>query len=365
MNTNRALRRFSVRFGAVVGAYACLLASALADNYNPVPGVLPAGGPLIPPVHLVTGKEYADHFDKDELAVLDPDQVLAWDGFGGTRNGFDYSMSRAAYNTPVMFEGQVDALAAPADALFAEVIGDNAALLFTVDDPAAGIYNGGFVFAEPIAAAGGAGSTQIWAMPHQVDAFLPRSVDGLEVWGEHVIDDAMRYSLHGDDFVTDPAGSRKVAVWAYDGIATSAPFHYTEGPSEAIALLLGDIGLKAQYDELLEVDAIMCYGEELLFSVAPITVQGSAGNIVVLDGGEIFVWDGVQGTAARYLRHGGHLWDTAFDVVGTFGPNGLGYPVFTENVSSIEAVGVVPEPGALALGLGALAAVALLARRRR
>jgi hypothetical protein len=80
------------------------------------------------------------------------------------------------------------------------------------------------------------------------------------------------------------------------------------------------------------------------FTIDPIF---DASGAVVFDGGEIFTWDfAFPGpiAPAAFLLHGGHLWDTAFSVMGTFG-------TATENVNGIEAV---PEPAAgvlLVLGM--------------
>jgi hypothetical protein len=67
----------------------------------------------------------------------------------------------------------------------------------------------------------------------------------------------------------------------------------------------------------------------ILFSIAPISG--------VADGGEIFVWDGVTSGGATFLNHGGHLWDTAFDVQAALGTN-------SENVNALEAVATAAEP---------------------
>lgn len=87
-------------------------------------------------------------------------------------------------------------------------------------------------------------------------------------------------------------------------------------------------------------------GGFLAFSVAP--VFDDFGGIV-LDGGEIFVLD-LSTLTAQFLFHGGHLWDTDFDVMNTFG-------LANENINAIEAV---PAPSTFVL-----LALAGLATRKR
>ncbi len=71
----------------------------------------------------------------------------------------------------------------------------------------------------------------------------------------------------------------------------------------------------------VNLDAMMVFEDKIMFSIDPI--QG-------LDGGEIFVYD--QSTRkSSFLKHGGHLWDTSFDVMGTFG-------TASENINALEAV---------------------------
>ena len=114
--------------------------------------------------------------------------------------------------------------------------------------------------------------------------------------------------------------------------------------------------LFGQLVELMDVDATMASGEQLLYSIAPLPLSQFDPALPDFDGGEIFVYDG-PGTATRFLRHGGHDWDTAFDVVATFANLG----VMSENINALEAV-ATPEPASCILML--LAAVGLLATRR-
>jgi hypothetical protein len=85
-------------------------------------------------------------------------------------------------------------------------------------------------------------------------------------------------------------------------------------------------------------------GDEVLISIR------ASNNF---DGGEIVHLR--FGQPADFFRHGGHLWDTAFQVQGHF-------PVDTEEVDGIE----VPDPTiAIALASGVIALVGLRGRSKR
>src|SRR5690606_8119981 len=61
----------------------------------------------------------------------DPEQVIAWDGIGGTTDGIDYSLSRSV---DFPREQEVDALANSNDALYRRLREDLAHLIFSHDD---------------------------------------------------------------------------------------------------------------------------------------------------------------------------------------------------------------------------------------
>jgi hypothetical protein len=135
-------------------------------------------------------------------------------------------------------------------------------------------------------------------------------------------------------------------VWSYTaGIST--PYITAAQIGAAIGLDESLVDLDAMMNLDLTCDDVWSTGDLLLFSIAP------AGQF---DGGEVWLWS--AGSPAAFLNHGGHLWDTAFDVAGTFN-------LLSENVNALEAASTVPEPvSALFFGTGLVSVAGLLARRR-
>jgi hypothetical protein len=110
----------------------------------------------------------------------------------------------------------------------------------------------------------------------------------------------------------------------------------------------------------MDVDAIMTFGPQVTYSIRPVTfpVPGPSGPVLVtFDGGEIWEYNGA-GTPTKFLDHGGHLWNTAFDVRGTFG-------VLSENVDALEGAAAVPEPSCILLFVIGLLATSRFVRRSR
>ena len=365
----------------------------LAGSFVPQgPFVQPAPGSGIPGPKNVPGKEYSDRFDKDtqEPPVLDPEQNIYWDGNGGRQDTFDYSGSRAGDTDPAR---EVDALANHGDALFWDVIANQAALLFSTGsttlllpgDSRAAVYNASpdynqlgihekSVLVEPIG-----GGIDFWAKPPQIDQAGVNDLDGLEVWSsvsptspqypypeypspaDPTPDDADMYSLLEDPTIN---GTR-TSVWYYNGgVSTS----YLNAAQIAAAINRPDI---VNLADIIDLDGLMVWdggnigqwdnSDAILFSVMPIdanldgiiTPNINGGDI---DGGEIWSWQFGQ-PLAQFLNHGGHLWDTAFNVRQATG-------AVNENIDALEAV-ATPEPSSFLslLALGTLGAASTLKRK--
>lgn len=328
----------------LLGGTLGVASQASAATYVPQgPFVHPGPGHGIPSRIQVPGKEYSDYLDKNHLGVPNPEQTLLWDGVGGTANGFNYGGS-----------GQVDALANINDALFKELIQNRAALLFSTGQTGIGGGNtlwDDHVLVEPIS-----GGVKIWATPAQIDANGVTDVDGLEVWGPEEIPDANVYSLRGD-----PGGNS--VLFYNSGTGISTPLVTTAQILGAVSPLFPSLTLSLSD---IDVDGLVYQNSinRLVFSLAP---TGLALNdpTLNLDGGEIFDW--VIGTpSASFLNHGGHLWDTVFDVRGYISANiGGNANEISENIDALEVVATTPEPASpLAfLTLGILGFGAILKRK--
>jgi hypothetical protein len=307
----------------------------------------PAPSNLVPGPKLVPGKDFSDVRDRDAAGAPDPEQVVAWDGSGGVRDSFDYSGTQVP-PVPSTNALEVDGIAAGGDALFHAVRNNEAALLFSVQtDPR-------IMFERETGLPASPPGFGVWATATDIDAMNPPlDTDGIEVWGGDQNDDSDRYSLAGDPFVPFPAAQRKVAVWQFTPPGgPSTPHTFTSDLAASIDLQFGGNGSGVYFSqlvELMDVDAIMTFGPQVTFSIRPLMVPGTPINF---DGGEVFEYDG-PGIPTRFMNHGGHLWDTAFNVMTTFG-------LQHENVDALEAVSGVPEPSTLLLL--ALAAAAPLRR---
>jgi hypothetical protein len=344
-------RRSAALFTILLLVQGVWLAPASANPWVPIANpVNPAPGNGIPTPQEVPGKDFSDVRDRDAAAVLDPEQVVAWDGSGGVRDSFDYTGSRILLTPDI----EVDGLAAGGDALFHSVRADTSAVLFSVtNDPR-------ILYVRPTGLPNSVAGFGVWATAADIDAMNPPvDTDAIEVWGGDNNDDSDRYSLEGDPLVAFPDGAKKVAIWDYNpGGPSSNPHTLTSDLAAAMDLQFFGIGvggpLWSQLVESMDVDAIMTFASQVNFSIRPIDFLDPI--LPDFDGGEIFLYDG-PGTPTQFLVQGGHTWNTALDIMGTFN-------VPDENVDALEAISV-PEPGSIVLLSLAMLGILAVARRRR
>jgi len=278
------------------------------------------------------GIEFSDHTDRSAIGDYDPEQNLNTDGVGTTQDGLDFSNSRATDDN----DRQVDALSNNGDAFYHEVTNNNTNLLFSVSNDA-NVYEHSVM----------SGTASIWTSPPALDNSIGiNDIDALEVWGPPFPrSDAWHYSVARDeatnevgDFVGD-----FISVWEYNAtLGESVPLFSVEDIANAI-------GLDPWNQAFLDVDAMMTSGDEIMFSIAPIDT--------LFDGGEIWVWNGIEGELANYLIHGGHVWDTGFDIADTFG-------LASENINALEALRPIPLPGSVWLMGFGIAALGFVSRHR-
>jgi hypothetical protein len=353
----------------------------LAGPFNsPGPFVDPSGKEVPSPPQ-VPGKEYSEDPDRNgnPLHTANPGQVIAWDGTGGTTNTSNFLTlwnPTSGFAAPDPF--QVDALANRKDLLFYEVIEDLVPLVFSTGLPGGPRTNyDNYIFYErpnhkvllpfPYKEIG------VWATPAQINQVEPNNVEGLELWApvqdptvpledrvndvllqgpEIPVDDANRYSLFGDPLGCSVFKSNGDCLFLKADIAT------------AITPLFPGLDIT---DAKIDLDGLMTWENDILFSLKPIDGNND-GSITDndpskdLDGGEIFVWLSTE-PSAKFLIHGGHVWDTVFNVKDTV-EDWTGLRPGTENIDALEAV-ATPEPSTFLslLTLGSLGAASTLKRK--
>lgn len=347
------------------------------------------------------GKEYSHDFDHTTAGpggAPDGQQIVAWDGVGGTADGLDFTGTRPNW-TP---DQEIDAIANHGDAFFQRLRRDSTHLVFTHDDEisyitaSGGSFTGGMPAGGPVLLSngntiGGAGEVSIelagaytppetqflWASQSEVNGMpLPRDVDGLEIWGPEpgLTGDVDKYSLDLD-FLSG------ASVWNGSG----TPYLSHASVITAVESLLGAIPgpALAPFDDqegqnAINIDALMVRddfgsddsfdrdptgsgdGDTMIFSIRQI-VDPSDPSGYYATGSELFVLN--RATGASFLSHGGHDWDKAYALgsLGVVGPNGDAFGVI--DINGIETVAGVPEPAGVAMLATGL--YAMVAMRRR
>jgi hypothetical protein len=335
---------------SVVACAAMASVAAANEIYAPVVmPISPLGVDGVPPVERVPGKEFTDRLDLTYVPTphaLQPTQIGMFDGVGGAKNGLrlsDYATSFANFH--------VDAQSQIRDALFREVVDNRVPLIVSTSFDQ---MLGGSVALAAERPSGSvqsfATSTQIVNHPHAGGQL--RDIDSVDLWGREGQPHAAFYSFQDDPFNT--------SVYTLQVLAPGFLQPYLS--TGQIAAAIGNPNLAP----LIDVDGLMAHdigtginpfdgtfgpGDSVMFSIAPIP-NPEGGDFY--DGGEIWVWQ--FGQPAKFLDHGGHLWDTAFNVGDTLG-------VQTENIDALEAVSV-PEPAVATLLLVGLVCSSMIRRRR-
>lgn len=360
--------------------------------YTTAGGPFPGFGTGLGTPFSVGGKEYSHDFDSSTIGAIgspppfDPQQIVAWDGIGGTVDVTDYTGTRPSW-TP---DDQMDAIANHADFAYKEVKTEVAHLVFSVDDMSFA-YPGGLGGAAvpvpvpstgpiftPVGPIGGAGEisfelgTSFGALPSTVGTWatqpdingmpFPDDIDGTEVWGpEPPGADADKYSLDMDVFsgtsVWNGSGSPYISHSAIAGAVMSLLGTVVEPDDINLdALMVQDIfGDPDRFD-----DGVAGPGDEIIFSIRQIPSAADPSGYYAT-GSELFVLPAFG--PATFLSHGGHLWDK-FYALGAFNVGGPNTPHVLD-VNAIEAIGEysIPEPTSMTLAMLGLGAY--LVRRTR
>lgn len=370
MNVLRALGPF-----AGILLFSAWSPHAWSKPYNfPGPPVAPGAGVGLPLPSEVPGKEFSQLPDRDATGAADPQQIVSWDGIGGTADAANYFGSEP--QVPSTFE--IDAIANHNDALFDPLLADNATLIFSVGNgvsPTASgeiTTSGGFVIGRSgdlSYESAVTGQTGIWATAAEIDAMNPPvDVDGVELWGpEQPGFNANRYSLRGDADNGFVLGFG-ISVYCPGCGSLGNAYIVQAGVRDDVAELLGqpeDFGLESEdidLDAMIIGDtgdetSIAVHGEDAyIFSIRQLAIPGKPGEFYAT-GSEIFVkrTDGTR----EFLFHGGHLWDRDWALANMkFGQRQM-------DINALEAVSV-PEPATAVLVLAAqLAALGCVSRVRR
>lgn len=350
-------------------------AAQAAVPYSPVTVFgRPLTGPNVMPPTAVYGKEYSHDKDFSVIGPMgDPEQVINWDGSGGTMDGVDYSGTQINWD----LDQEVDALANSRDGLFRQLYRDDAHLVYSHDDeitvfpqgpigpvqlfsmPSSGpvtLANGqliggaGELSLERAGAYTAATTHELWANQAEINRMpRPIDVDGLELWGpeppkqeeeqQTFIGDADKYSMELDF-------QSGVAVWNASGTPYVSHAMIVAAVETALGPIPGSALLPYHHQEgrnAIDVDALMVYdtsgdinvfddepqpphGEEPVDQLRQSIVDDQPRDTIIFSihqivddvdpdgyyatGSELFVLDSLGGVS--FLKHGGHLWDQAY-----------------------------------------------------
>ncbi|MCC7474016.1 MAG: PEP-CTERM sorting domain-containing protein [Pirellulales bacterium] len=367
-----------------------------AIPYTPVPigGPYPLGPQIISP-RLVLGKEYS-HSEDHEITAAgvspDPEQIVAWDGIGGTANGLDFTGTRPNF-TPDL---EIDAIANHRDLYYSTTRDDKSHIIYSVSRDATtklpapasiGVPSGGPIPLVGGNVIGGAGEIShelsgvhagpnvhgLWASQGQINGMpLPEDIDGLEVWGPEpgFTSDTDKYSLVSDSL----SGT---SVW--NGTGTSYISH--AAIFGAVITNLGPLPTNIpQIQQLIDLDALMVHDlvgsgdlfesdptgnggiDEILFSIRQVVNAGYPSGFYAT-GSEIMWLNGAGATG--FLDHGGHVWDKGYALAEMVAllPSHLGGSIPVQlDLDALEAV-TAPEPTTAVLVAIGLAGFASIRRR--
>lgn len=301
--------------------------------------------------------EYSNHFDEGSAAggghgAADPGQMLYTEP---PDDAADADPSSVTDFVPGIESGtepdaQVDALAHGFDVLVTEVVNGEADLVVSFAGDSVGGAEVATVRERPF------GAKSVLFSHLDLDASDAPGVlddlDGIDLWGPPGAADALYYSLEGDalsgtSIFVDVGGVPAAYLSHADVVTAVTSLGYAGAAADVDvdALMVRNVGSGTEFD----------LGDVILFSIRATPVGG-------FDGGEI-----VQlpfAGSPSFLVHGGHTWDTAFDVATAFGSA-------SEDVDGLEAwpaSSTVPSTGWAAgvlLGLVVLAVARAASRLGR
>jgi hypothetical protein len=189
-------------------------------------------------------------------------------------------------------------------------------------------------------------------------------VDGLEVWGPEPTSLGLNSGTDDTNYdanVFSPEGDGPFSVKCVDALANCRLYTQVD---IANAIGRSDLASSIDVDGLMTAisSAVDPQGKnylEMHFSIRPIDV---------FDGAEIWTWNGQPGTLATPLMHGGHLWNTAFNLRQTLIDKGFADPAPSNALSgddvNIDALEAASVPGPLPV-IGLASAFGFTRRLRR